>query len=486
MNTQALLRSATRSPVPRSKSLRVTMAALMLVLFIGTLDQTIVAAALGSIGQILGDAHWASWVATAYLLTSAVTTLLFGKLGDIVGRKSVLQASIAIFTLGSILCAFAPSMGWLVVFRAIQGLGGGGLSSLAMTVVGELVPARERARYQAVLGIVPALAIVLGPVLGGFIVEQLSWRWIFLINVPVGVVAIAMIAHGLNLPRYGGTRKLDLAGGLLATVFSSALLLGISGNGNAGNDPHVLYTVSLLSLVTYLVVEYKARDPITPLSLFTNRIFVSAALLFFLATAVLFVGMLYVPMMLQQVFGYSPLAAGAAILPLLLGLIVATMITGSVVSRTGRYKIFPLIGACMAGASLIALGSITPSMPGWFAVTPLITMGLGLGFFIQVSVLAGQNAVTHAELGVATGTLNFFKTMGGAVGASVLGAVLARSMAKMPEATPGYALNAYRAAFLCTSPVMAVAFLIALLMPEKPLSNEILLVAEGKVDVPEY
>jgi EmrB/QacA subfamily drug resistance transporter len=466
------------------------MLPLMLVLFISTLDQTIVAAALGRMGHVLGDPSAVPWVATTYLLTSAVTTLIFGKLGDMIGRKPVLQVSIAIFVVGSILCAFAPSMLWLAVFRALQGIGGGGLSSLSMTVVGELVPARERARYQAMLGVVPALAVILGPVVGGLIVDYWDWPWIFLINVPIGFLAFALIAARLHLPRRHHPRRLDLWGAVLVTVFTSAVL-GMVAEGGQHFAWHSLPTLLLAlaagaSFVAYLWAEHRAAEPLTPLHLFGNRIFILACLLFFLSTAVLFVGMLFVPLMLQRVFGLTALAAGASIVPLLLGLIAATIVTGAVITKTGRYKRFPIIGAVFAAVGLYAMSRVDPGTSIAMMLVWLTLIGVGLGFFIQVTVLAGQNAVSHQELGVATGVLNFFKTLGGAVGAAVFGAVLAAAYRQLPDAMPEHTVHAFQSLFVWSLPLMGVALMLAVMMPEKPLSDEVREIAKGKIDVPEY
>lgn len=471
-----------------SSSINSVMFPLMLVLFISTIDQTIVATALGPIGRALGDLSSAPWVATAYLLTSAATTLIFGKLGDMIGRKPVLQASTAIFVAGSLLCAFAPTMLWLAVFRALQGVGGGGLNSLSMTVVGELVPSRERARYQAILGAVPALAVVLGPALGGIIVDHWNWSWIFLINVPVGVAAFLLIALRLHIPRNSHPRRLDVGGGILVVIFTASILLAVVNGGQRfawGSLPILMLAiVAAVSLVAYLLVERRAAEPITPLHLFRNRTFVIASILFFLSTAVLFVGMLFVPLLLQNVFGLTAFVAGGSIVPLMLGLIIATMATGTLVTKTGSYKIFPILGAVLTAVGLYAmsrieLGTSIGSLLAWLAL-----IGVGIGFFVQVVVLAGQNAVPHGDIGVATGALNFFKTLGGAAGTAVFGAILAAAYVRLPDARPDHAIHAFQRVFLWTLPLMGVAAVLAVLMPEQPLSDEIKHIAHGRIEAP--
>lgn len=460
---------------------------LMLVLFISTLDQTIVATALAQIGEELGDAANAPWIATAYLLTSAISTLIFGKLGDMHGRKKVFQASVAIFVLGSALCSFAPTMLWLIGFRALQGIGGGGLNSLVMAIVGDMVSPRERARYQATLGIVPAIAIILGPVLGGLIVDHWSWPWIFLINVPIGVLAFVIIATRLHLPTHKSAHRLDIAGSLLSILFTTSFLLVMVQGGSTfawwSWQILGLAGVSLLSLIAYLQVERYASEPITPLILFANSIFSISSALFFLSTATLFVAMFFVPLMLQKVFGLSAFLSGSSIVPLLLALIVATALTGAVISRTGRYRIFPILGALFAGGGLFMLSLVQVTTPLWLVIFMLAILGVGLGFFIQVVLLAGQNAVEHRHLGVATGALNFFKTLGGATGAAAFGAILTRGMSVATNTE--MMLVAFRLVFQGALVMMGIALILALLLKEKPLSPEMVEVAGGRCDVPE-
>ncbi|OAE12335.1 MFS transporter [Pseudomonas simiae] len=461
---------------------------LMLVLFISTLDQTIIATALARMGEDLHDSIHASWVATALLLTSAISTLIFGKLGDMKGRKKVLQVAIALFVLGSVLCALAPTMLWLIVFRAFQGIGAGGLSSLVMAIVGDLVSARDRGRYQAILGVVPALAIIVGPLLGGFIVDQWSWPWIFLINVPIGGLAFYLIAVRLHLPARSIAHQLDVGGALLATLFTGSFLLLMVQGGHAfgwGSWQALgLTAISVIALSAYVQVQRFAAEPITPLRLFANDIFSVSSALFFLSAATLFVGLLFVPLMLQNVFGLSALGAGSSIIALLSGLIGATMLTGTIISRTGRYKIFPILGALLAGLGLYLLGRLHVGTALWLIVLFLAVLGIGLGFFIQVVVVAGQNAVAYDDLGVATGALNFFKTLGGATGAAIFGAVLAPRMAH--AATAEAMLAAFHSVFQGAMILMVLALVLALLLREKPLSPEMVAVAEGRVDVPEY
>jgi EmrB/QacA subfamily drug resistance transporter len=461
---------------------------LMLVLFISNLDQTIVATALPTIGRDLHALTGAPWVATAYLLTSAITTLLFGKLGDMYGRKMIFLVSIAIFLLGSALCGTATSMLALVLFRGLQGIGGGGLNSLVQAIIGDVVPARQRARYQAYLGIVATVALIAGPFLGGLFSDDLSWRWIFYVNLPTGLVALAAVAARLRLPQHRGSGRVDVAGGLLATVLTTALLLAATWGGTrygwSSAPVLTLVVIGAVALGSYLAVERRAAQPITPLHLFRNLIFSIASALFLLATMVLFVAMLYVPLFLQTAQHRSAFTAGLFDIPLLVGLVAATALAGPQISRTGRYKIYPVIGAILTGASMAMLSLAGQHTSALAIIVPLVVAGAGIGFFVQVALLAGQNAVDHSYLGVATGALNFFKSIGGAIGAALFGSILAAALPARP--TPADYVPAFATVFRWTIPFMILALVLALAMPEKPLSEEMIEVAQGQAEVPEY
>jgi EmrB/QacA subfamily drug resistance transporter len=470
------------------RAIMVILVPLMLVLFISSLDQTIVATALPTIGRDLHDLTGAPWVATAYLLTSAITTLLFGKLGDMYGRKMIFQVSIVVFLAGSALCGTAQSMLALVLFRGLQGIGGGGLNSLVQAITGDVVPARQRARYQAYLGIVATVALIAGPFLGGLFSEDLSWRWIFYINIPIGIAALAAVAALLHLPRRAGSGRVDVAGGLLAAVVTTALLLGATWGGTRygwTSAPVLgLLVIGVAALAAYLAVERRAAEPITPLPLFRNSIFTIASAQFLLATMVLFVAMLYVPLFEQTVQHRSAFTAGLFDIPLLVGLVAATALAGPQISKTGRYKMYPVIGAILTGVSMGVLSLAGQHTGAVAIVAAMVVAGAGIGFFVQVALLAGQNAVEHRYLGVATGALNFFKSIGGALGAAVFGAILAAALPATPTAADY--VPAFAAVFRWTVPFMALALVLALAMREKPLSEEMMEVAQGKAEVPEY
>jgi EmrB/QacA subfamily drug resistance transporter len=471
------------------RSILVVLIPLTMVSFIATLDQTIVATAIPGIGRALHNLTDAPWIATAYLLTSAVSTLVLGKLGDMYGRKRIFQFAIVVFLSGSLLCGIAGSLGLLIVFRGLQGIGGGGLSSLVQAITGDLVPARQRAKYQAFIGVVATLAIVAGPILGGVFVDDLSWRWIFLVNLPIGVVALVIIALRLHLPVHASPRRVDVGGAVLATVFTTAaLLITVWGGGRYGwgTWPILgLLAAAGLALALYVLAERRVAEPITPLPLFRNPVFSICSALFFLSTLVLFAAMLYVPLLMQEVHHYTAFRSGLFLIPLLAGLVVATGISGGVITRTGRYKLFPVLGALLSGVGMYLISGQTGLASPWLFAALLMVVGLGIGFFVQVSVRAGQNAVEYSALGVATGTLNFFKTMGGAFGAAIFGAILAAQLSGTARTT-GALTSAFHTVFLWTLPFMGIALVLALAMKEKPLSEEMREVAAGRVEVAEY
>jgi EmrB/QacA subfamily drug resistance transporter len=481
----------------RRTSITLLMVPLMLVLFISNLDATVVSTAIPAIGRSLHNTAGDSWIATAYLLTSAVTTLVLGKLGDLYGRKPVFQFSIVVFLAGSVLCGLAHSLLELALFRGLQGIGGGGLNSLVMAIIGDVVPARQRSKYQATLGIVATVALIAGPLLGGLFTDDLSWRWIFYLNIPVGVAALIAVAACLHLPApaagaeagTGTRRRVDAAGAALATALTTALLLAVTWGGvrYAWGSPLIvaLLAVAALTLAAYLAAERRAAAPLTPLPLFRSPVFTISAVQFLLATMVLFVGMLYVPAFLQAVQHKSPFTAGLYVIPLLVGLVAATAVAGPLIAKNGRYKRYPVIGAVLTGVAMAALSRAGAGTPGWAIIAEMIVAGAGIGLFVQVALLAGQNAADYRDLGSATGALNFFKSVGGAIGAALFGAILAHGLTGNTGLTGGPA-SAYQTVFAWTVPFMVLALILAVLMPEKPLSQEMIEVAEGKVEVPEY
>ncbi|MEK0315024.1 MDR family MFS transporter [Cohnella sp. 56] len=471
-----------------SASLWILMIPLMLVLFISSLDQTIVTTALPNIVHSLGNPQDVAWITTAYLITSSITTLLLGKMGDLFGRKAILQFSLIVFLIGSLLCGIASSVFMLSLFRALQGIGGGGLTALVMAVIGDLVPPRERSRYQGLTGIVPAVALIAGPFLGGYISDNFSWRWVFYINLPVGVIAFALIATRLRLPRGKTVRSLDWLGGILVTITTTALLLVLNwGGGSYAWDSALILTLSgaaIVGLVLFVLVEHRAREPITPLSFFKSSIFTISSLQFFIATVSLFVVMVFVPMYLQNIRMYSGAQAGSFIIPMMIGIILTSSISGVRIAKTGRYKYWPVAGSILMGIAMWMLGTISPSTSSLWIIAAMLIVGMGQGALIQVALLAGQNAVPYTHIGTATGALNFFKGLGGAFGASIFAGVLTRQLGNKTD--PLQISHAYGHTFLWVIPFIVVSLLIGILMREKPLSADMEKVMAGEVEVPEY
>ncbi|GAA0378140.1 MDR family MFS transporter [Streptomyces blastmyceticus] len=443
---------------------------LMLSLFMANLDQTIVSTALPSIGKDLHAGTGVSWIASAYLLTGSVSTLLSGKLGDLYGRKRILQLSVTVFLVGSLLSGFAGTLSVLAFSRALQGVGGGAITSLVMAITGDLASPRRRARLQAALGAVAAVALIAGPLCGGAFSDGLSWRWIFFVNLPIGVLALLAVAVKLHLPGPAAVEgRIDLLGAVTVTTFTTAVVLVTTwgGHEHPWSSPVVLGLAALgaVALVCYLVVEHRAAEPITPPHLFRSADFALAAAQFLLASLVLMAAMLYVPMFLQTVQRKSAFTAGLYVIPLLLGLVAAAVLSGLLITRTGRYKAYPVAGAILVAASMAVLGRADEGTGAVALIVPLAVAGIGLGFFVQVCLLVGQYAVGQDHIGTATGVLNFFRSLGGAFGAALFGAILTAG-------THG-SIAAFQAVFSWTIPFMALALALALLIREHPLPDAV-------------
>lgn len=455
------------------------MIPLMLVLFIATLDQTIVAASLPTIARAIGNSDQITWVTTAYLLTSAVTTLIFGKLGDLFGRKAILQIALGIFLIGSLFSGISDNIWFLIIARAFQGIGGGGLNTLCMVVIADLVPARERSRYLGIAGLVPAVALIAGPFLGGFITDIFNWHWIFFSNLPIGILSLILIASYLKLanPSHDSGVKIDISGSLLITVGTTTLLLTLSLAGStfawASLQIISLFLVALLSLIAFVFVESRTKEPITPISFFKSSIFSISSLQFFLATAALFVGMVFTPMYFSEIRGYSATAAGSSIIPMLIGLMIASSLFGEVIARTGHYKYLAVLGSLLIGLASLLLIGLAAHTALWLILLALFIMGFGQGAMIQVALVAGQNAVPYQQIGAATGALNFFKSLGGSFASAIFAIILTNS-------------HSFGRTFFWIVPLMILSLILGLFMPEKPLSKEMIDVAAGKEEVPEY
>ncbi len=411
----------------------VIIGALLLGMFLAALDQTIVSTALPTIVGDLRGANHLTWVVTAYLLASTVSTPLWGKLGDLYGRKTFFQAAIVIFLAGSALSGFSHTMIELIAFRAVQGLGGGGLMIGAQGIIGDVVSPRERGRYMGLFGAVFGVATVLGPLLGGFFVEYLSWRWVFYVNIPIGVVALFVTAAQLPGQLQRVHHVIDYLGTALLTLSTTALVLFTSLGGTSypwGSPTVVAMAVAGVVLaVAFLVVERRAVEPVIPLPLFANRVFSSASAVGFVMGFVMFGALTFLPIFFQDVKGVSPTASGLRLLPLMGGLLLASIGAGQLVSRWGRYKVFPVAGTFLMVAGLLLMSRIGVATDAVTIAAYLFVFGVGLGLVMQILVVAVQNAVPYEALGTATSGVTFFRMIGGSFGTAVFGAVFSNLLA---------------------------------------------------------
>jgi EmrB/QacA subfamily drug resistance transporter len=439
--------STAPDPALSHRQILVIMSGLMLGMFLASLDQTIVSTALPT---IVGDFHRSdllSWVITAYLLASTATTPLWGKAGDLYGRKRVFQLAIVIFLVGSALCGAAQNMYELIGFRGLQGIGGGGLISLVFAIIGDVIPPRERGRYQGYFGAVFGVSSVVGPLVGGFFVDSLSWRYIFYVNLPLGIAALIVTNRVLKLPVRKREVQIDWWGALLLVVGVSCILLATQSGGNDypwGSWQIIgLFVLGALGLVGFAVREATAPEPILPLELFKLQIFTVSNVIAFVSGVAMFGALAFLPQYMQLVHGVSATESGLLLLPLLVGLLITSIGSGRFISRTGKYRWFPLVGTTLATIGLVLLTHLGAHTSLGVISLYILVFGAGLGLFIQVLTLVVQNAVPMRLMGVGTSSVTFFRSMGGAIGAAALGAVLtARIAAEFPRFLPARTLSA--------------------------------------------
>jgi EmrB/QacA subfamily drug resistance transporter len=475
--------SAKEPTVYTHRQILAIMSGLMLGMLLAALDQTIVSTALTTISRDFHRPDLYSWVVTSYLLTSTVTTPLYGKISDLFGRKRIFQFAIVVFLIGSALSGLSGSMYQLILFRGVQGLGAGGLMSLALSIVGDVIPPRQRGRYQGYFGGVFGAASVLGPLIGGFLVDQASWRWVFYVNLPIGIVALVVINRVLKLDHSPRKAKIDWTGALLLVVGVALLLVGVQ---TAGQDAKItsgalVYSVSGLILVGgFIYWEARhATEPILPMRLFRNSVFSVSSTLSLITGAVMFGAIIFLPQYMQTVRHVSPTLSGLRLLPLLAGLLLTSITSGRLISRTGRYKTFVVVGTGVTSLGIGLLTLVTVTTNAWLFSGMIFVVGLGLGLFMQTLVLAVQNGLDRADLGVGTSAVTFFRTLGGAIGASVLGAILidqertsaAHFVAQHgPTLGPLYAFtHGMDRAYLWAVPVALLAFGLSFLLREVKL-----------------
>jgi len=415
------------------RALATVFVALMLGMFLAALDQTIVSTALPTIVGDLGGLNHLSWVVTSYLLASTVSTPIYGKLGDMYGRKPVFLAAIIIFLVGSMLAGLSQSMDQLIAFRFLQGAGAGGLMVSAQAIIADIVPPRQRGRYMGLIGSVFAVASVAGPLLGGFFVDQISWRWVFYVNLPIGVLAILIVIFKLHLHTPQTRHRIDYIGATLLTGGVGALILLTTWGGTeyAWGSPLIvgLGIAGVVLLAAFVWQETRAAEPIVPLGLFRSSIFnVSSAMGATIGMA-MFGAIIFIPLYLQLVYGVSATQSGLRMLPLMLGLLTAAIASGRAITRIGRYKIFPIAGTGTLVVGMFLLSRLGVDTAPWLASLYMLIVGVGIGLVMQVLVLVVQNDAQPENIGVATSTATFFRSMGGSFGVAIFGAIFASRLA---------------------------------------------------------
>jgi len=488
--------------------------AVVLGMLLAALDQTIVATALPTVVAELGGAGHQAWVVTSYLLASTIVTAVVGKLGDTFGRKKVFQVAVLLFLAGSVLCGLAQSLPMLVASRALQGMGGGAITVTAVAVIGEVIPLRERGRYQGALGAVFGVTTVIGPLLGGFFTDHLSWRWAFWVNVPVAVVVIAVAA--VAIPELARTARaaLDYAGIVLVGLGAAGLTLATSWGGTTyawGSATIIgLFAGSVALLVAFVFAERRAVEPILPIRLFSDPVFTVCCVLSFVVGFAMLGALTFLPTFMQFVDGVSATASGIRTLPMVVGLLTTSLGSGVIVGRTGRYKIFPIAGTAVMAAGFVLLSRMDADTPTWLQSLYLLVLGAGIGLSMQVLILIVQNTVDFTDLGVATSGVTFFRTIGSSFGAAIFGSMftnflsdrLAAAIAasgvrpdaasspqalhRLPADVAAPVIDAYADSlskvFLCAAPVAVVGLVLALFLKQVPLRDA---AAAGSTDLGE-
>ncbi|NYE96532.1 EmrB/QacA subfamily drug resistance transporter [Psychromicrobium silvestre] len=517
--------SATQPFLLTKRRIWTIFAALIAGMLLSSLDQTIVSTELPTIVGKLGGVENQAWITTAYLLATTIVMPIYGKFGDVLGRRNLFLIAIALFTLASVGCAFASDFWMFVVFRALQGLGGGGLMILSQAIIADIVPANERGKYMGPLGGIFGLSAVAGPLLGGFFVDHLTWEWAFYINIPVGIAAFLIAIFALRLPSKKAEKRIDVLGVALLSIATTCLIFFTDFGGKKNASGETLYGWGgwgtwawgaglVIAAVLFVLVERKAEDPVIPLSLFKNRIFVNATAIGFTLGLGMFSALAFIPTFLQMSSGASAAGSGLLMLPMMAGLFGTSIYSGIAISRSGKYKIYPIIGTILTIVAMLWMTTLTADTPLWLICVQLFIFGAGLGFIMQVIVMVVQNAVPPTQIGTATSTNNYFREVGASLGVAVFGTIftsrLNESLTNVFAGLPGGAANASQAAatldpqklsqlpdgvrdsivnayadslapvFWYLVPFIAIALILAITLKQIPLSDTSGMVARGE------